>query len=99
MLKIYKTTDEKGLFRELNKIEKGSWINLTKPTTGEINNLVNTIGVNADFIRYSLDTEERARIDFEDGQTLILVDIPITESDNSDYSTIPLGIIVVNDDF
>jgi len=99
MLKIYKTTDEKGLFRELNKIEKGSWINLTKPTTGEINNLVNTIGVNADFIRYSLDTEERARIDFEDGQTLILVDIPITESNDSNYSTIPLGIIVVNDDY
>ena len=99
MLKIYKTTDEKGLFRELNKIEKGSWINLTKPTTGEINNLVNTIGVNPEFIRYSLDTEERARIDFEDGQTLILVDIPITESGNGDYSTIPLGIIVVNDDY
>lgn len=99
MLKIYKTTDEKGLFRELNKIEKGSWINLTKPTTGEINNLVNTIGVNKEFIRYSLDTEERARIDSEDGQILILIDIPITESSKNDYSTIPLGIIVVNDDY
>ena len=99
MLKIYKTMDEKGLFREVNKIEKGSWINLTKPSTGEINNLVNSIGVNPEFIRYSLDTEERARIDFEDGQTLILVDIPITESNKGDYSTIPLGIIVVNDDY
>lgn len=98
MLKIYKTTDEKGLLREINKIEKGAWINLTKPTTGEINNIVNAIGVNSDFIRYSLDTEERARIDYEDGQTLILIDIPITEG-GSDYSTIPLGIIVVNDDY
>lgn len=99
MLKIYKTMDEKGLFRELNKIEKGSWINLTNPTTGEINNLVNSIGVNEEFIRYSLDTEERARIDAEDNQTLILVDIPIKESNSIDYSTIPLGIIVIGDDY
>ncbi len=99
MLKIYKTMDEKGLFREVNQIEKGSWINLAKPAEGEINNLVNAIGVNPEFIRYSLDTEERARIDVEDGQILILIDIPITESGKGDYSTIPLGIIVVNDDY
>lgn len=98
MLKIYKTVDEKGLFREVNKIEKGVWINLTNPTTQEINNLVNSIGVNEDFIRYSLDTEERARIDYEDDQTLILIDIPVQES-TADYSTIPLGIIVVSDDY
>ena len=98
MLKIYKTVDEKGLFREVNKIEKGVWISLTNPTTQEINNLVNSIGVNEDFIRYSLDTEERARIDYEDDQTLILIDIPIQES-SADYSTIPLGIIVIGDDY
>ncbi len=99
MLKIFKTLDDKGLFRETNKIEKGVWINLTNPTTQEINNLVNSIGANEEFIRYSLDTEERARIDFEDDQTLILVDIPITESSKGDYSTIPLGIIVIKDDY
>lgn len=98
MLKIYKTVDEKGLFREVNKIEKGVWINLTNPTTQEINNLVNSIGIKEEFIRYSLDTEERARIDYEDDQTLILIDIPIQES-TADYSTIPLGIIVVGDDY
>ena len=98
MLKIYKTVDEKGLFREVNKIEKGVWISLTNPTTQEINNLVNSIGVNEMFIKYSLDTEERARIDFEDNQTLILIDIPVQES-SADYSTIPLGIIVVDDDY
>lgn len=98
MLKIYKTVDDKGLFREVNKIEKGVWINLTNPTTQEINNLVNSIGVREEFIRYSLDTEERARIDYEDDQTLILIDIPVQES-TADYSTIPLGIIVVSDDY
>lgn len=100
MLKIYKTMDDKGLFREINKIEKGSWINLSNPTPQEINNLVNSIGINEEFIKYSLDIEERARIDFEDDQTLIIIDIPKTESSSkSDYSTIPLGIIVIRDDY
>ena len=75
MLKIYKTTDEKGLFREINKIEKGCWINLIDPSEGEINNIVNSIGVNEDFVKYALDIEERARIDVEDNQTLIIIDI------------------------
>ena len=52
MLKIYKTVDEKGLFRETDKIEKGVWINLVNPSTGEINNLINSIGINEEFIKY-----------------------------------------------
>lgn len=103
MLKIYKTVDEKGLFREIDKIEKGSWISLVDPSVQEINNIVNSIGVNEDFVKYALDIEERARIDVEDNQTLIIIDVPIIESKRkevkSDFSTIPLGIIVVNDDY
>ena len=99
MLKIYKTVDEKGLFRETDKIEKGVWINLVNPSTGEINNLINSIGINEEFIKYSLDPEERARVDYENNQTLIIVDIPIMESQKGDYSTIPLGIIVIGDDY
>ena len=41
MLRIYKTLDEKGLFKEIDKIEKGCWINLVDPSTQEINNIIN----------------------------------------------------------
>ena len=41
MLRIYKTMDEKGLFKEIDKIEKGCWINLVDPSTQEINNIIN----------------------------------------------------------
>lgn len=103
MIKIYKTVDDKGLFRETEKIEKGCWISLVDPSEQEINNIVNSVGVNEDFVRYSLDLEERARIDVEDNQTLIIIDTPIVESKRkevkSDFSTIPLGIIVINDDY
>lgn len=102
MMKIYKTLDENGLFRETTKLERGCWINLVKPTTQEINNLVNTIGVLEEFVTYPLDQEERARIDVEDDQTLILIDVPVTEKEDngiSGFSTIPLGMIVVRDDY
>lgn len=103
MMKIYQTVDEKGLFREVAKIEKGCWINLVNPTIQEINTICNSIGVLEEFIRYPLDQEERARIDVEDEQILIIADIPIVEQDedgsDEGFSTMPLGMIVVKDDY
>ena len=79
MMKIFRTVDEQGLFRETTKLERGCWINLVNPSVQEINTLCNSIGVLEDFLRYPLDQEERARIDVEDDQTLILIDLPIVE--------------------
>ena len=102
MMKFYRTQDEQGLFRETNKLEKGCWINLVNPTVQEINTLCNSIGVLEEFLRYPLDQEEKARIDIEDDQTLIIIDMPIVER-NSDsitgFTTMPLGMIVVRDDY
>lgn len=103
MLKIYKTTNELEELKELKRIEKDSWINLVDPSEEEISTLVKKIGVNEDFIRYALDIEERARIDVEENQTLIVIDIPINETRKkeikSDFSTIPVGIIVIDDEY
>ena len=103
MMKIFKTVDEQGLFREISNIEKGCWINLVAPTLQEINTLCHSININDEFIRYPLDQEEKARIDIEDDQILIIADIPIYEApDNSSdeaFSTIPLGMLVVRDDY
>lgn len=102
MMKIYKTVDEQGLFIETTKLEKGCWINLVNPSVQEINTICNSIGANEEFVRYALDQEERARIDAEDDQTLILVDLPVVEKDEEGiggFSTIPLGMIVVRDEF
>ena len=103
MMKIFKTLDEQGLFREISNIEKGCWINLVAPTLQEINTLCHAINISDEFIRYALDQEEKARIDIEGDQILILADIPIYEApDNSSdeaFSTIPLGMLVVRDDY
>ncbi len=103
MMKIFKTVDENGLFREIPHIEKGCWIHLVAPTLQEINTLCHAIHIQDDFIRYPLDQEEKARIDMDDDQILIIEDVPIYESpDNSSdeaFSTIPLGMLVVRDDY
>ena len=103
MMKIYKTADEQGFFREISRIERGCWINLVAPTVQEINTLCNSIGVREDFLRYPLDQEEKARIDDEDDQVLIIADVPIIESGDKEtegmFSTMPLGMIVVKDDY
>ena len=59
------------------------------------------LDISDEFIRYPLDYEEQARIDVEDDMTLFVVDVPIIEddSDGKSYSTMPLGMIVVRDEF
>ena len=103
MLKIYNSNKETNVLEEIKGFEKGSWINLINPTENEIKKVCENIHIQEDFIKYSLDYEEKARIDKEedDDTTLFIVDVPIIEkSDDTElYSTIPLGMIVVRDDF
>lgn len=103
MLKIYYTDMETNIFEEIKDFRKGSWINLVNPSENEIKKVCENINIQEDFIRDALDFEEKARIDAEedDGTILFVVDVPIIEkSDETDaYTTMPLGMIVVRDDY
>ena len=104
MLKIYKTDIETNKFSEIKDFEKGSWINLVNPSDAEIKKVCENLKIQDDFIRAALDNEEKARIDIEedDETTLFIVDVPIIEKskdENDIYTTMPLGMIVVRDDF
>lgn len=103
MLKIYNTDMKTGETSEIKEFKKGSWINLVNPSNDEIEKVCSSINIQEDFIRYSLDLEEKARIDQEeeDNTILFVVDIPIIEKNDDSviYSTLPLGMIVVRDDF
>ncbi|MGL5329852.1 MAG: CorA family divalent cation transporter, partial [Peptostreptococcaceae bacterium] len=94
MIRYYKTIDNN--LEKLNSFENGCWINLVEPNQSEINEIVNLLNIDIESIESALDEEERSRIDVEDDHTLILIDIPVDESDNdsSHYTTIPLGIII-----
>ena len=103
LLKIYYTDIETNEFQEIKEFKKGAWINLVNPSESEIKKVCENINIQEDFIRDALDYEEKARIDQEDDDNTILfvVDVPITEKGEEAeiYTTMPLGMIVVRDDF
>ena len=94
MLTIHKTVE--GKMTPMDAVEDGCWVNLVYPSEDELKTVSAILGVEPSFLRAALDEEETSRIDSEDGQTLIIVDTPAMEQDETGvvYSTLPLGIIV-----
>ena len=93
MLTIHKTVD--GKMQKLDAIQENCWINLTYPSEDELNTVATALELEPTFLRAALDEEESSRIDSEDDQTLIIIDVPWMEQQNAVvYSTLPMGIIL-----
>ena len=97
MKRIYLTVDEH--LTEINTLEKGCWVHLHNPTREEIEGLNARFALDPTYLQAALDEEESARIERDGDQTLIIVDIPYVEAEGNGYSytTIPMGIIMVDD--
>jgi magnesium transporter len=93
MLNIYKTTPE-GL-ETLESPTNGCWIKAIDPNREEIEKLENW-GIQPELITYSLDQDEMARVERDEGYTLILLRIPHFQGETHDipYNTVPMGIII-----
>ena len=104
MIKLYNTNLETNKLESVDTYTRGTWIHMVDPSEEEIKEVCQNINIKEDFIRYALDNEEKARIDVEDEDDTILfiIDIPVTEKSQSGgymYATMPIGMIVVRDDF
>ena len=102
MVKMYNTDLATNITNEVKEFQRGNWINMINPTEEEIKNVCEKLNIEQDFIRYSLDFEEKARVDIEDdGTVLFIIDVPIVEKENEIevYTTMPLGIIFVRDEY
>lgn len=103
MFRMYNTDLITNKTEEVTEYKRGNWINMIAPSKDEIKTVCENLKIQEDFIHYALDPEERARIDYEedDGTTLILADVPIIErdEDQKEYSTIPVGFIIVRDEY
>lgn len=103
MFKMYCTNMETNITEETKEFTKGNWINMVSPSEEEIKEVCENIHIQEDFIRYALDPEEKARIDVEDDDNTILfiIDTPIMEIESGAkvYSTTPIGVIFVRDDY
>ncbi|HWQ49043.1 MAG TPA: magnesium transporter CorA family protein [Methanosarcina sp.] len=97
MLQIFKSTDS-GL-ATLDQVEDGAWINLVNPNEKEIISISEKLNIPLEHLKAALDEEERSRIEVDEGCTVVLIDIPVPNTNLQDggiYFTIPLGIIITD---
>ena len=94
MVTYYKTIE--GFICPIEACEPGCWINCVAPSEDEIAGLIRDFSIEPDFFRAAMDEEESSHIDTEDGNTLIIIDIPVVERTGKEiaYVTTPLGIIL-----
>lgn len=95
MITIYKTGARNGL-ETISTFESGAWVNVVNPSPAEIEELVTRFSIPTDFLTDPLDVDERARIEREEGNTLIVLRTPRREATEADipFTTLPVGIIL-----
>lgn len=99
MLEVYNTIGNR-IVKTDKPEEKGSWVNLINPSEEEIALVNKAIKIESDhFIKDALDDEERPRIETENNQLLVIINVPIIQNATVIYDTIPLGIILTEDHF
>lgn len=97
LITFFKT--ENNRLEQLDTIAEGCWVNVVSPDEKEISYLVDTLKLDNGFVRSSLDEEETSRIESEDDQTLVIIDVPVAEKQSENtilYTTMPIGIIIAD---
>ena len=100
MLNYFKTVD--GRITRLSAPEDGCWVSAVAPDPQEVAYLVEELGLDSGFVRSALDEEESSRIEAEEDQTLVIVDVRVVDDSVTDsqeektilYTTMPIGIIL-----
>ena len=93
MLEIFKTQEDKTLKTlSLNDAKSGSWFNMVSPSLEEIQKVSLVLDLDESFLKNSLDMDERSRIEFEDGNLLVITNVPFMDEEGN-FDTLPLGII------
>ena len=80
MVEFYKTID--GSIAEVAAFTEGCWINMVRPSSDEIDEIARVTHVEEEFVRAALDPEESSRVDIEEDQILMIVDVPMVEKNS-----------------
>ncbi len=96
MIEIFKSF--KGELKLIKKPARGCWINLISPTRKELSKISHIIDMPQDVISSLKDMDEMPDMERDDNLLFIITRTPKKNSDNSrlEYSTIPLGIILID---
>lgn len=94
MIKIISTIS--GEVKEVPSMEPGTWVHLLDPSEQELVLVSEKLGIEKSLLSAPLDDEESARIETEDGATMIIVHIPTIVADGAAffYDTMPLGVVL-----
>lgn len=97
MIEFFKTIN--GKIEKVDTISKHCWINVINPDDSELEYLYSFLNIEKNFIKAALDEEETSRVESEDGNVLVIVDVPSVQKDDDTviYSTMPLGIILTEE--
>lgn len=97
MIEFYKTIN--GQTKKYKNFMKGCWINVVNPSLDELVFLSNKFLIDVNTLSSALDKEERSRLESEKNYNMIIIDVPIDESNTNSftYSTIPLSIFLIED--
>ena len=87
---------------QIDRPEAGIWVNVLPPLKSEeFTELSETLKIPIDFLKDSLDIDERSRFEIEDGVKLIVIKTPTENNSFNDsdayYITIPICIILTAD--
>ena len=97
MVQFYKNINRETL--EILQPEGANWINVSPPfREEEMDRLSKSLNIDRDILKDTLDIEERARYEQEDGAKLVILKTPVenkslNESD-AFYITIPIAVII-----
>jgi magnesium transporter len=94
MVQFFKN-GEKGL-KETSGFSENGIIYVSDPNQDETRMLSSLLNFMPDFITDPLDMDERARIDFDDKVTKIIIKVPYKDEEDQKitYKTMPLGIVI-----
>lgn len=97
MIKYYLTAA--GRLQALDAPCRDCWVCMVNPGEDEIHFISEQCGVDRDVLTSALDTDERSRIETDEGYTMVLTNIPTIEGEDDDelYTTIPLSVITTAD--
>lgn len=95
MINIYSMLSGSRKLELKESVAPGVWINMENPSDKEIEEISAQTKISEEMLKAALDEEERARIETEDGNLLIIVDIPVINDETNwyVYSTLPMAII------
>jgi magnesium transporter len=96
MINIWKNSSS-GL-KPISEIDTGCWVDARNVTKEELVSLGNEHGILSDHLQDIMDTDEQARIEKEEGYTMLVIRLPVYDSRYEvPYYTVPLGVILKSD--